>query len=1294
MNARVRSIPLLLILAASLVNADSTHNTIPRGVAPSRAKLYLPDNSNNWKCLDGSKTIPFSAVNDDFCDCPDGSDEPGTPACGNGYFYCVNLGHTPAYIKTSRVNDGVCDPECCDGSDEFAGQVQCPNVCEQVGAAAKKERERVRKVQKEGSKIRQGYIAYGKDAKEKLQGQLNKKMAEQPLIQQRATQAKATLDKANAKRQEYLEKSKSEREAARKLQLAPLIEQQTQRLAHANKAKVMFRTTLDELKEKHNKNYHDLAVKTTISGYDEYLEELEKKSAEDTTQKDNDADKNLTADQLMHSVQDQTYNARKDIGAMFQLIKAMKEGYNTEYNDEAVLKAINAFDEFAPSWQDEQNEFVGEEPIVIPADNFEAPKLEEGGADTLYERTQKVAKKVGLGSLFREHKSELESAQEIYNKVSDEERRITNEVQELERKLKMDYGKDETFAQLADQCFELKDIEYTYSLCLFGRATQKSSSDTSLGQFSEWVGNNYDMQLYTGGAKCWNGPERSVKVIMSCGAVNEIVAVSEPAKCEYLFKFSTPAVCHVLSDTEALEGADIITETIIPEEAASEGGAKKHDEFGRPLSGALSQYPQSGRSGSGEGTFRLLGQRKMTKLRFRAMVVIYLALGCIIPYYVMKHAEEEQSFHQQGVRRDHDQALLTVQEQGQGPGDAEFIVFDINNPKGYRRRAFFQDLMEPDVLSPILPLDTPFQTNSIDAVSPTLHELQHATLARSVATPVSPSAISPPPIQPLSRRKNTLTSLADKYEEERKLARLDRVNNLKKYTTLIQRAVLQSEIWARKRLPDEFQHFDQRIPGTLLDTPEKTRRFRQLMNEALDQGRWVYDAQRDYPDFGGATGWNKKKQNERDRDVAIDRPPFPEAGKYHWEPLPFNTSSISDTLNTFNTFTTLGATGVNGWQTNRIQPEDFCRILGPRHIVLVGDMIHWQLHDSIMYNMFDNPQACYGDLACHLGVGHPLCPLPNDVRLKFVRNDLLSTVRPSKSRLNETKTQDPVEMSWLRDMKLKDTVILGATHQSLGDQLFRRKLTDTVIKIRRARPEALIIYRNNPVGHPECPSKANGFNRSKANTSEPQQQPQEQQLREQQLQEQQLQEKQLQEKQLQEQHRQISKSSGQVALQVNDEPQPKPENPKKSKSKPKKSTKPKKPKKPKKSKKPKKPKKPKKSKKPKSNPKSTSKLSLAHNRSTFAAEAKPLDRDIPVGELLEYPLNWVHYDRQNQMAKAIIEASGGIYWNVATMTNMRPDGHIGGQDCLLYKRPGPTDEWAVSLYNLFKTIELAENEIQ
>lgn len=114
-----------------------------------------------------SVTVPVANVNDDYCDCPDGSDEPGTSACSYisplspprppfaksstlnetlalPGFYCKNKGHIPSYIPFTNVNDGVCDYElCCDGSDEYEniGGVKCEDRCGKIGKEWRKQDE-------------------------------------------------------------------------------------------------------------------------------------------------------------------------------------------------------------------------------------------------------------------------------------------------------------------------------------------------------------------------------------------------------------------------------------------------------------------------------------------------------------------------------------------------------------------------------------------------------------------------------------------------------------------------------------------------------------------------------------------------------------------------------------------------------------------------------------------------------------------------------------------------------------------------------------------------------------------------------------------------------------------------------------------------------------------------------------------------------------------------------------------------------------------------------------------------
>lgn len=100
----------------------------------------------------------------------------GTGACPTGHFYCNNKGHIGVYIRASRVNDGLCEAECCDGSDELPGI--CPDVCHVVGEEYRRATEAERKLRKTGSKIRSTYIAFAQKEKVRLEQSIGSLLAE------------------------------------------------------------------------------------------------------------------------------------------------------------------------------------------------------------------------------------------------------------------------------------------------------------------------------------------------------------------------------------------------------------------------------------------------------------------------------------------------------------------------------------------------------------------------------------------------------------------------------------------------------------------------------------------------------------------------------------------------------------------------------------------------------------------------------------------------------------------------------------------------------------------------------------------------------------------------------------------------------------------------------------------------------------------------------------------------------------------------------------------------------------
>lgn len=185
----IHTLVLLLLIGNGYVSSDIPR---PRGVPLSRASLYDPQ--KDFTCFDGSLTIPFTQVNDDYCDCPDASDEPGTSACPHGTFHCTNAGYKPINLPSSRVNDGICD--CCDASDEYANShIKCANNCADLGKSAREEAQKKAELIRAGKQLRAELAQQGVHLKEEKK----EKLVE--LQKNKVEAEKVKLEKENLKKQ-------------------------------------------------------------------------------------------------------------------------------------------------------------------------------------------------------------------------------------------------------------------------------------------------------------------------------------------------------------------------------------------------------------------------------------------------------------------------------------------------------------------------------------------------------------------------------------------------------------------------------------------------------------------------------------------------------------------------------------------------------------------------------------------------------------------------------------------------------------------------------------------------------------------------------------------------------------------------------------------------------------------------------------------------------------------------------------------------------------------------------------
>lgn len=534
------------MVAHGVVQGQLSKVDRPRGVSLTKKVFYDPN--RDFVCFDGSRTIPYPQVNDDYCDCNDGSDEPGTSACPNGQFHCTNAGYRPLNIPSSRVNDGICD--CCDGSDEWKNEGLCINTCKELWKAAREDLQKQAAAASRGVQVRKEYSDRGIALKNENQKKLDTMKTEIEEIKQL---------------EEEIKVRKEEAESAE------------------NAAKDTERTAWNDFKSRVQKQQESRKAADAFTELDSNKDgSVSVEEMRSHVELDTNSDGSFTDDEIKALLGGDSAEAPYFIENSWKLIAGKyvsrpsepvqepehpvvdaqeehhdddhEDDYDDDEEDEDYPEEDDDLDE---GYEDDLEEEEDRE-LKAQLEQEELKKEETESDQKQEEEPAEVIPEINLPSepVWTDNTKELiataEKARQQFDEQQKRKKDLEREILSLERKLNMDFGEDQSYQELHGKCFDMDTHEYTYRLCPFDKAVQKpkgGASETSLGRWGSWSGpesNKYSAMKYTGGLKCWNGPDRSTEVRISCGDENKLLSVSEPSRCEYRFEFVTPAACETI----------------------------------------------------------------------------------------------------------------------------------------------------------------------------------------------------------------------------------------------------------------------------------------------------------------------------------------------------------------------------------------------------------------------------------------------------------------------------------------------------------------------------------------------------------------------------------------------------------------------------------------------------------------------------------------------------------------------------------------------------------------------------